>query len=148
MQSFTYLGITIDNKLKWDGQIKKIKNKLLPSLILSYKLKNIIDNQTAKIIYHSLIKPIFSYGVIFWGGTFKSHLTQLKKIITKVQKYFFADPSTNSSILTFDQLYIYKICVHTRLKCQPKPLTTNYNLRNPRIFEPVLPKSEAHVRMY
>ena len=63
-----YLGIYIDNHLRWNIQIKSVVQKLK---VLSYKfaqLKHILSIQHLKIVYKALVESIFKYGIIGWGG--------------------------------------------------------------------------------
>ena len=141
VESIKYLGLTIDNRLRWTPHIKNVTNKLIPSLILSYKLKNIIDCKTSTLIYHILIKPIFTYGIIFWGATFKpNNLLSLYKLIRKIQLNFC--PAPDKTIFSVEQLYLYNLCLFTHLKNRPLIHDPPYQLRRKRNFTITKPTSE------
>jgi hypothetical protein len=142
VESNTYLGVIIDSRLRWTQQIKRITNKLLPSLILSYKIKNIINSKTAKLIYHALIKPVFCYANIFYGGTFKSHLESLKKLVKRIQANFFVE-TDEDSLMTFDQLYMYNLSIFTHFRNQPLIQDIKYQLRSKRKIRVTRPNFEV-----
>jgi hypothetical protein len=70
-----YLGLTLDKRLTWAHHIKSKKNNLNQRLRL---LKNFINNNkythinTKLLIYKSLLKPAWTYGLQFWGNAKKN----------------------------------------------------------------------------
>ena len=67
VDTFNFLGITIDKHLNWNAHIDKVCNKISRSLGIMNKLKNMLPI-TAKIkIYNSLILSHLNYGILVWG---------------------------------------------------------------------------------
>lgn len=63
-----YLGIVIDEHLKWNYHIENIANTIR-SMFYKFKiLSSFLDIQHLKIIYYSLIEARLHYGIIGWGG--------------------------------------------------------------------------------
>lgn len=65
----TYLGITVDNKLKWDLHINKVKSKIASACWAMSKIKHYVNSDVLKKIYFGLIYPHLSYCVTCWGAT-------------------------------------------------------------------------------
>ena len=68
---FDFLGIIIDQHLKWDSHINKIALKIASATSIIYKLKNIPPPPQKKkiilILHNTLFLPHIHYG-IYYGG--------------------------------------------------------------------------------
>ena len=51
VQEYKYLGIIIDNKLKWDKHVNFIKNKIQKYIPIMYQLRNILPKEMLLTIY-------------------------------------------------------------------------------------------------
>ena len=80
-----FLGITLDDALKFNEHISTICRKVSKTIGIFYKLRSFVNIQTLISLYYSLIYPYIIYCNIIWGGTYSSHLTPLlilqKKIV-------------------------------------------------------------------
>ena len=85
-----FLGIILDDKLKFNHHITEIASKISKSIGIMYKLKYYLPCTTLKTIYYSLIYSKLFYGNIVWGCTYANHLKPLvllqKKAIRIVNK--------------------------------------------------------------
>jgi len=94
-----YLGIYLDEHLKWETQIQHVNNTLAKNVGIINKLRNYLDFHMLKQLYYTLISP--NYGFASWVAAYK---TRLNKICTKqnkcIRSMFFAhgrehvDPSS------------------------------------------------------
>ena len=57
VSSTKFLGVTIDNKLKWTAHFQYIKNKLSKSVGTLDKCRNYFDKETMQNLYSSFIDP-------------------------------------------------------------------------------------------
>ena len=73
-----YLGILIDNKLKFNNHIQSICSKVSRSIGVMSKLKKFLNFSTMRSLYHSLVYSYLIYCNLCWGNTFQSHLQPLK----------------------------------------------------------------------
>jgi len=73
-----YLGVMLDQYLRWDVHANYISNKLRKTLYIFYTLRNILTKGLLKIIYGSLIESILRYGIIAWGSALQTHLLNLQ----------------------------------------------------------------------
>ena len=62
------LGITIDNKLRWDSHIKNVCKTVSRRVFLLSKLRYIEDIDTSKLFFSAHIKPHIDYASVMWDG--------------------------------------------------------------------------------
>ena len=63
-----FLGLQIDNKLKWNEHLKHVKSKLSSTLYALRAAKNVFGTRQLQTIYNSLFQPYLDYGLILWGA--------------------------------------------------------------------------------
>ena len=68
-----FLDVTLTEKINWQTQINNITKKVSKYNGIIYLLRNILNQQTLKKIYLTLINPHLTYCNILWGSTFKTH---------------------------------------------------------------------------
>ena len=83
VKSTQFLGVIIDNKLRWDDHITYVKNKILKSLGILYKIRRYLDNTTLTNMYYSFVFLYLIYCVKIWESSIKSYLDPPVKIQTK-----------------------------------------------------------------
>lgn len=85
--SMKYLGLHLDNKLTWRDHINKKKQHI------ELRLKNLywligrtsslsLDNKL--LLYKTIIKPIWTYGVELWGCASKSNVAIMQRCQSKI----------------------------------------------------------------
>ena len=84
--STKFLGVIMDDKLKWNLHIMYMKNKIAKSNGILYKIKNFLDRKTLIHLYNSFVFPYLIFGVEVWGNTNAVHLDTIIKIQKKVVK--------------------------------------------------------------
>ena len=123
VENTKFLGIELQNNLKWDNQVSSIVNKINKYSAILYLTRNKLNKQSLKLIYYSLVYSNISYANIIWGETTKKNKNKMqiaqKKVIRTMQfrsKY----ESTNDdfkylNILKipeintyFSQIFVYK----------------------------------------
>ena len=62
------LGITIDNKLRWDLHTNNVCKTVSRRVFLLSKLRYIVDIDTRKLFFNAHIKPHIDYASVVWGG--------------------------------------------------------------------------------
>ena len=98
--SIKYLGLTVDNNLKWKSHINNVTRKLRFILYKFYYLRNKVSPDFLRTLYYSWFYSIINYGIIIWGCDFK---TNLQPIIS-VQNRCFKLLNFNYS----NYLYLYR----------------------------------------
>ena len=79
-----YLGIFIDNKLKWEYHVQHICKKTAQYCGLFCKLRHFIRRKTLLVLYHSFIYPRLLYVIINWGSADNSTLHPLQTLQNKI----------------------------------------------------------------
>ena len=64
---FNFLGITIDQSVKWNAHITKTSIKIARIIGILHKLKHSFPLRILQLIYNSLIHPHLIYGIYLWG---------------------------------------------------------------------------------
>ena len=80
-----YLGIFIDQFLRWDRHITELLKKTRFIIFLFHKLKYILSSDQLKVMYYASYHSIISYGILGWGGANDT----LIKLIQNVQYRLF-----------------------------------------------------------
>ena len=97
--STKFLGVIIDDKLKWNLHILYMKNKIAKSNGILYKIRNFLDRKTLSHLYNSFVFSYPIYGIEVWGNTNAVHLDPIIKIQKKIVRTitFFALFSTHGT---------------------------------------------------
>ena len=67
-----YLGVFIDEHLRWGPQIQHISNRVAKNIGIINKLRYHLNLKVMKQLYHTLIFPYLNYGILSWGNTYKT----------------------------------------------------------------------------
>lgn len=67
VDSTIFLGITLDSKLQWGPQIDILAGKLSSAAYAVWKVRQLTDVDTARLVYFSYFHSIMSYGIMLWG---------------------------------------------------------------------------------
>ena len=63
-----FLGVIIDDKLKWNKHMDLIALKLSKGLGIIGRAKNKLPESILKVLYYTLIYPYLNYCCIIWGS--------------------------------------------------------------------------------
>ncbi|KAL4111982.1 hypothetical protein QTP88_015835 [Uroleucon formosanum] len=132
-----YLGLTLDRRLTWAPHLRSKRQNLNLRLRL---LKTFCNNnkythiKTKLLIYKSLIKPIWTYGIQLWGNAKISNINKIQTFQNiALRKLLNAPPYvSNLSIQqdlrinsVKDEAKLYYKRFHSRLLNHPNPLIKN-----------------------
>ena len=67
VQDFCFLGLTINENLKWKTHIDKVSNKVSKITGILNKLKHFLPQQVLRSLYCSLIQSQLNYCILAWG---------------------------------------------------------------------------------
>jgi len=137
--SFTvkYLDLTLDRRLTWDPHLKSKRLNLNCRLRL---LKFFCNNnkythiKIKLLIYKSLIKPIWTYGIQLWGNAKKTNINKIQTFQNIALRKLLNDPPyvSNHSIhldlriktVQYEAKFYYKR-FHSKLPNHSNPLIKN-----------------------
>ena len=83
VRQFKFLGYQLDEKLSWNSHISMISSKVAKNIGLLLKLRKVLDSNTLRNLYFSIIHPYFSNGLHVWGNTNITYLQQAIKLQKK-----------------------------------------------------------------
>jgi len=72
-----YLGILIDNDLKWIKHIKYLYNKLIKFVSIFNKIRSELPFEILRLSYFAFVHSHLSYGIAIYGNTTTNHLSKL-----------------------------------------------------------------------
>ena len=68
------------NDLNFKQHIKMLEGKVARSVGILTKLKYIFPQKVMLQLYHALVYPFLSYGLIIWGSTYPTYIKRLKSL--------------------------------------------------------------------
>lgn len=86
VQTYVYLGITVDTHMKWDTHVSNICKRLRAIAGRIYKIKYFMPISTLKIIYLSLAESTIRYGITSWGNSCKTNIGYIQSIQNSMTK--------------------------------------------------------------
>ena len=114
-RSTKFLGIIIDDKLKWTEHIAYVKNKISKSSGILSKARNYIDKKTLKQLYYSFVYPYLIYGIEIWGNASNIHrdpIIKLQKRCVRIITFSNYLESTSPLFRTLEILNLKQIVIH------------------------------------
>ena len=105
VNSFSFLGIILDNKLNWKNHINNVAKKITKAICILTKLKHYLPRRCLKTIYDSLICSHLNYGLLCWGLEPKQLIKLQKRAVRNItlSKY------NSHSKPIFKKLYVLNI---------------------------------------
>ena len=104
-----FLGVIIDNQLKWNIHIQHIAGKVSRGIGMIIKARNVLNGITLKNLYYSFVYPYFTYCNQIWGNAYATHLKKLTILQKKVIRIIcHVKPRTHCDPL-FKQLGLLKV---------------------------------------
>ena len=79
--SFRYLGLIIDDQLKFKDHINYVKEKFLKFCSLSYRLRFIFTRTQLLKSFKIYVKPMVQYGILIYGSTNENFLKPINLLI-------------------------------------------------------------------
>ena len=116
--SVKFLGVILDNKLKFSEHTKFIANKISKSVGIFWKIRTSVPNDILQNLYYNLIYPYLSYCTIVWGGTYATHLHRIqilqKRAIRIINRRPYRDHTNPlfyaSKILKINDIFKFRVC--------------------------------------
>ena len=83
VETFDFLGVTLDENLAWKPHTDKVATKLSKYSGIMNKLKNYLPRYIMKTLYNSLVHSHLNYAILVWG--FKcNRLVKLQKRLVRI----------------------------------------------------------------
>ena len=115
VDSTKFLGIFIDEHLSFQKHINYIKGKVSRAIGILYKCRPVLNQNTLKMLYNTIIYPYFTYCIEVWGNTYSSYLEPLFKaqkrairIIVGAKRFDHTAPLFKKlKLLNVTEIYVY-----------------------------------------
>ena len=139
------LGVIFDNNLSFKPHINYIVGKISKIVGIFYKLKPIVPKEILINLYYSLVYPHLTYCILIWGGTYRTHLSDIEllqkklvRLITNSEYLAHSKPLFyQTGILNIFELYEYHLGIFAfKNKSKFHHATHNYSTRNAELFVP------------
>ena len=101
-----FLGVIIDEQLKWDAHIQSLNSKLKCEIGKLCRVRKVIPQDRFKELYHTLFESHLGFGISVWGGVSESKLEPLFVTQKKCIRIMFGDK----------EAYLNKMCTSARTR--------------------------------
>ena len=116
--STKFLGVYIDQHLKWKVHIEEINKKITKNIGILKRISHVIPSHILINLYFTLIYPYLTYCNIIWTSTYITNLNNLKisqkkaiRVITKSPVNSHTKPLfTQHNLLNITQLRFMQTC--------------------------------------
>lgn len=141
-EKIKYLGLTVDNNLKWTHHILDITKRLRKLTYIFVTLRDFLTIAQLKTVYFALCQSLLSYGIAAWGGAYRTTLIPLVNVQKLLLRILMRKPPLSSSkelfqqlnLLNIQQLYVGTILTifhqHNTLNPTPHPYSTRTQANN------------------
>ena len=107
-----YLGILIDENLKWKTHIASVATKISRNIGIMGRAKHLLSARELIMLYNTLVLPHLNYCVAIWGKNYPTNIKKLKLLQKRAVRIIDKKPylyPTNSlfikhNILKFDDI--------------------------------------------
>lgn len=132
-----YLGIVIDQFLKWHPHIDYVSNKIRKLIYKFYLLREFLNKNVLTIVYKAFVESLIRYGILVWGGLYNNALYKLNviqkyilKVIMKKDRLYPTKRLFSEQTSNIRSIYMTTICTfvytHDTLK---RYIDHNYDTR-------------------
>jgi len=111
-----FLGVFLDEKLKWAQHLNHIANKMARGLGIMGRVCKILPRDILRTLYFSLIYPYLIYCCIIWGSASATALHKLEVLQNRTVRIITRSPFRASASPIYKQLNILKLCDVRRLQ--------------------------------
>lgn len=141
-----YLGLIIDQNLKWDKHIEYVINKTKYLIYIVYKISKFMQTDILRMIYYAFFHSIINYGIIAWGGAYMNYLNLLQNVQKRILKIVNKNTFVSENPMNLRQLFAYESLqyyynVNSDKFSKSNSVTRNKNIQIPKIYKTVNDKN-------
>ena len=112
-----YLGIFVDKKLTFKFHIEHACKKLTKFCGIVWKARYVFSKQQMLRFYKAYVNTTITYGILIYGNTSQSHLTEIMKLQERIFRAFFfkcryesiKEIMDENKLLTVFDLYFFEM---------------------------------------
>ena len=109
VRTFKFLGVIIDDKLRWTDHVLYIKNKLSKGIGIICKAKRVLSSDTLLTLYNCFIYPYVVYCIEVWGAVSMKYLMSVLRLQKRVVRIILSVPVRTESFKMFNYLKILSV---------------------------------------
>ena len=94
VEEMELLGVTVDNKLKFEGQIKKICRKVSQQIAVLKRMKKLLPLKLRENLYRAFIAPHFNYCAESWHFCGNRLTEKLEKLNERALRFVYQDKNS------------------------------------------------------
>ena len=137
--SVNFLGINIDNELKFDAHIRSLCNKGGQQLNALFRLNRYLTFESKKILVNSFIYSNFNYCPLIWHFTSANSIKMIEKVQERLFRFLYNDfYSSYDDLLRLDGKTTMLV---SRLKTLCIEVYKTINFENPSYMNNIFKKS-------
>ena len=114
-----YLGLHLDECLKWDEHISAVSRKVAPIIGSLWRVRKFLTRGLLRCAYFSLVESHLCYGLEFWGSAYDVHMDTLIKLQKRAIRcctfsHFLSNTEPlfiSMNILPLRKLYLVRLCL-------------------------------------
>ena len=104
-----YLGVFIDEDLKWKTYIAKLQTKLSRNIGIMNRLKYLLSTKHLLLLYHSLFLSYINYCCFIYTNTYPTNLSELEKLQKRAVRIIDGQPRLAHTSPIFRKLKLLKL---------------------------------------
>ncbi|KAL1447456.1 hypothetical protein WDU94_000018, partial [Cyamophila willieti] len=121
INSTRYLGIQIDQHLKWNTHTKNLHTKLRHLMHVFNNLRRVCSKDILRMVYYAFVQSLLQYCICSWGGAYSNTLDPLRRsqniilrLILHKDRLFHSDQLYSSmDVFNLHDLYLYKLILYS-----------------------------------
>ena len=118
--SVRFLGVHLDQKLKWDSHIEYLLGKMKSGIFVLRNLKDTVSDDVLRMTYYAVIHSLLSYAIVAWGHAAECYrvFSLQRRAIRILSNLGYRDDCRGGfislNILTFPSIYILETLLFVR----------------------------------
>lgn len=115
VSSYLYLGLQIDDKLKWNLHVNRVKSKILPYVFALNRTKTFLPKSVLKLLYNSYVISQITYLNSIWSNAPQYKLNELFLIQKRAVKSILNVPIRTPTNSIFQEFLPLELIVKKEL---------------------------------
>lgn len=107
--STKYLGITVDNHMRWHDHTRALTKRLRRQAYIYIKLRGFLSAVALKTVYYALTQSILTYGILAWGGCAATILDSVQKAQKLIMKVILKKPKRYETDKLFEEFEVLDV---------------------------------------
>lgn len=136
VSEFKYLGVWLDEELRFDVHASKIINKITPRIHYLLKPKRKIPAKKFHLIFNAIVMSCLEYGIQIWAGSSSTTLARVQKVVDNCLKSW-VSPRIIDINLQYEMFNLLRLDEYPNyyLSLFAKSFTNNLKIDIPKLLQ-------------